>query len=315
LKSLGGLFAHNDFVLRRSRAVRIPRFARCTRTAPTIRRTARATLCHARGAVRAHLDEHDRVFVPARLEDNPHLDRQEYELFLAELDPLTRAQLRHGDWKVHAGGRFNPRWCRYRDCGDHYLLEDDVRPVARAYLPRLAVCDPANRKTKASKYTAAGVFGDAGRQRLLVLDMLRQQLAVEEIVPALHTLCGRWAPVSWLGIEANGFQIALANEARDRRRYPAIPTVLEMDPQGKSKLTRATPAIIRAERGRIYLPEEAPWKDDFVAELGMFTGDDKLDGYTDQCDVLAYAVLGLDRFGSGRGDAEPELLGRGYRRR
>lgn len=39
-----------------------------------------------------------RVFVPAKLEDNPHLDRVEYERSLSELDPITRAQLLEGDW-------------------------------------------------------------------------------------------------------------------------------------------------------------------------------------------------------------------------
>ncbi|MGV3724600.1 MAG: terminase large subunit domain-containing protein [Actinomycetota bacterium] len=41
-----------------------------------------------------------RVFIPAKLEDNPHLDREEYEKSLAELDPVTRAQLRSGNWDV-----------------------------------------------------------------------------------------------------------------------------------------------------------------------------------------------------------------------
>lgn len=49
-----------------------------------------------------------RVFVPAKLEDNPHLDAAEYERSLAELDPITRAQLRTGDWDVRpAGGLFD----------------------------------------------------------------------------------------------------------------------------------------------------------------------------------------------------------------
>ena len=255
-----------------------------------------------------------RVFIPARKEDNPSLDQAEYDLSLAQVDPLTRAQIGRGDWKAHAGGRFKPEWWRtYRDAGDHYLLEDDPKPVIRAELPRVGVCDPANRKTKASKYTAAGIFGDAGGQRVLVLDVLREQLSVEEIVPRLHTRVRRWDPLEWFGIEANGFQIALAKEARDRRRYPFMPTVLELDPQGRSKLTRATPAIIRCEQGLVYLPEDAPWLEDFVSELSQFTGDDKEDGFTDQVDILAYCVLGLDRYGTDSfGDSEPEVLTGGY---
>ena len=45
-----------------------------------------------------------RYFVPARLDDNPHLDKVEYELSLSELDPVTRAQLRRGDWQISVRG-------------------------------------------------------------------------------------------------------------------------------------------------------------------------------------------------------------------
>jgi predicted phage terminase large subunit-like protein len=52
-----------------------------------------------------------RLFVPAILEDNPGLNRDDYEESLAELDPVTRAQLRHGDWDVRAEGNlFKREW-------------------------------------------------------------------------------------------------------------------------------------------------------------------------------------------------------------
>ena len=46
----------------------------------------------------------DRRFVPAVLEDNPYLDREEYEHALRELDPVTYRQLRHGDWWARSVG-------------------------------------------------------------------------------------------------------------------------------------------------------------------------------------------------------------------
>lgn len=55
-----------------------------------------------------------RYFVFARLEDNPHLDAEEYELSLAELDDVSHAQLRKGDWKIRQRGdiywMFDPRY-------------------------------------------------------------------------------------------------------------------------------------------------------------------------------------------------------------
>lgn len=59
-----------------------------------------------------------REFVPARLEDNPGLDKPSYEKMLDELDPVTRAQMRSGDWGVRPeGNMFKREWFsgRYAD--------------------------------------------------------------------------------------------------------------------------------------------------------------------------------------------------------
>lgn len=45
-----------------------------------------------------------RVFVPAKLQDNPHLDQKSYRNALNRLDPTTRAQLLSGDWNAHHSG-------------------------------------------------------------------------------------------------------------------------------------------------------------------------------------------------------------------
>ena len=78
-----------------------------------------------------------RFFVFARLEDNPHLDAAEYELSLSELDVVSHAQLREGDWRIRQRGdiywMFDPRyvfvpWSRWADVigvkqiPDHWLL-------------------------------------------------------------------------------------------------------------------------------------------------------------------------------------------------
>lgn len=51
-----------------------------------------------------------RAFVPARLEDNPHLDQESYDDALAELDETTREQLRRGDWRIRAQGNIYKHW-------------------------------------------------------------------------------------------------------------------------------------------------------------------------------------------------------------
>lgn len=78
-----------------------------------------------------------RAFVFARLEDNPYLDANEYDLALSELDAVSHAQLREGDWKIRQRGdiywMFDPRyvfvpWDRWQavmnvpHIPDHWLL-------------------------------------------------------------------------------------------------------------------------------------------------------------------------------------------------
>jgi phage terminase large subunit-like protein len=89
---------------------------------------------------------------------------------------------------------------------------------------------------------------------------------------------------------------------------------MEMKTQGKGKLVRAHAAIIRAEKGQIWLPDKADWVDAYVDEMVSFTGTD--DPRDEAVDVTAYAVNGLDRFGTGSpADDGPPVLGTGYRRR
>lgn len=52
-----------------------------------------------------------RRFVPAKLDDNPHLDRDDYLLSLRALDPVTRRRLLEGDWEAReTGGFFRREW-------------------------------------------------------------------------------------------------------------------------------------------------------------------------------------------------------------
>jgi hypothetical protein len=48
----------------------------------------------------------NRVFIPAKIADNPHLDRDLYRASLAHLAPTLQRQLEHGDWAVAEGLAF-----------------------------------------------------------------------------------------------------------------------------------------------------------------------------------------------------------------
>lgn len=51
------------------------------------------------------------IFVPAGMDDNPHLDKEEYSAALDELDPVTRARLKEGVWTItRKGNMFKREW-------------------------------------------------------------------------------------------------------------------------------------------------------------------------------------------------------------
>jgi len=55
--------------------------------------------------------KHGRIFIPAKLHENPHLDRENYIASLSELDPITRRQYLDGDWTArHGGSKFRREW-------------------------------------------------------------------------------------------------------------------------------------------------------------------------------------------------------------
>lgn len=77
-----------------------------------------------------------RRFVPAKLEDNPYLDRESYIESLGHLDPVTRAQLQHGNWDIRPeGNMFKRAWfdivdaappeCRWARAWDMAATESD----------------------------------------------------------------------------------------------------------------------------------------------------------------------------------------------
>ena len=78
----------------------------------------------------------ERSFVPATLEDNPSLNIDEYEASLAQLDPVTRQQLRWGKWVRDVTGLVYSSWHDERCAADEL-----PRLPAGEEWRRLLACD------------------------------------------------------------------------------------------------------------------------------------------------------------------------------
>lgn len=248
----------------------------------------------------------DRLFVPARRDDNPTTDQESYGRTLANLLPVTRAQLDLGDWGAHEDGHFKAHWFHhYDDLGDSYYLPHTGEIALKRNCLVIVAVDPAGGVSESADYTAIVVVAVTPGGSLLVIEVVRERLAVEHVVPRLAEVCLRRRPL-YVVIEEAFLQSAYIREAKRTR---GIPTVRGMGPGGKSKLVRATPAILRAEAGQVYLPREAHWLEPFRSELCSFTGDDTKDAQDDQVDAFAWVVQALDLFGRDHGE-EAMILGR-----
>jgi phage terminase large subunit-like protein len=219
--------------------------------------------------------------------------------------------------KAKEGNLIKYHWFRrYSDSGDAYRLDDRQEIHLHRDCWTFCIIDPAKSKKKTADRCAIGTFSVTPNGRIIIRDVVAERLGHENIVPRLNEVCAIYRP-QWVGIEADGFQVFVVTEARSTvlvngrwlKKHQAIPTVHELETEGKGKVVRAQPAIIRFENGEIYLPatDKFPWVEPFENELTSVTGFD--DVHDDQFDIMAWAVLALDHLGFGGNVGEPLVLG------
>ena len=240
-------------------------------------------------------------FIPSFVKDNPYLDRMAYELQLDELDPLTRAQLKKGDWGASADARFQRKWFtnrRYSRRGDYITLGSNG--TGFAFLPSqfqriFCTVDPAasakegpgdtDHYVKINKSnTVVAVFGLTIDYKLLWLDNYRVRVEIPDINRLLKSVFRTWRP-SYFVIEATGlgkgvFQLAQKAGLPVRAVYPH-----------SDKVVRATDAMTRAEQGYIWLPESPgpAWLKTLEEELFVWNGHPRQ--VDDQIDALSHAAM------------------------
>jgi predicted phage terminase large subunit-like protein len=218
--------------------------------------------------------EAGRVFVPARLDDNPHLDAAEYRASLMNLDPITRAQLLAGDWGVRAGGSmFRREW--FKTC---HIAPPGLRRV-RAW--DLAATEPAPGKDP--DWTAGVLLGETAEKQYVVLDVRRLRgtpQAVEALIQRTAAEDGQGVQVV-IEQEPGSAGVALS------QRYMGLLAGYKVKCERATgdKVTRAAPFSSQAEAGRVFVVR-AGWTTDFLDELEGFP---QFAPHDDQVDAAARA--------------------------
>lgn len=244
-------------------------------------------------------------FLPAKLADNPFIDQESYAYGLTKLDEHTRRQLQDGDWGENATSKFKRHWFhRWSTNGDHYILgRDRVNEYGAYRLNQMSkiflsvdtaastaegMLDTVLRPKEEPSWTVISLFALTPHYHLLWLDVDRFQEEVPEVIKRIIKFWNRWAHVrpEYALVEAKGTGLGVYQEC-ERAGIP----VKAVRPT-KDKIVRATPAMMRAEMGRIWLPQEAWWLKELEDELFGWQGyPTEAD---DQVDTLSQAVNDID---------------------
>jgi len=213
-----------------------------------------------------------RVFIAAGLIDNPHLDQEEYELALAELDPVTRAQLLHGDWDVSYADTFKPDMFNYR-----------TKPIDGYTL--FFVIDLAYTKKKTADYTAGGVVGVNAVGDIQWFYTHESRMDEAESIDWIFRTMAEWETqgVGAVHIECHSAYIhALKQEMRIRGKDF---NVTPLKPEGVAKSDRILAVLPYLHR--MYFREEDTWLANRFIEWSP-----ELEGSVpdDAPDMVGYAV-------------------------
>lgn len=114
-------------------------------------------------------EQDGRAFVPSRLHDNPHLDIAEYEQSLEGLDPVTKAQLKMGDWTATAAGMFRREWLKFIEPGLADAMVD-----GKKFSGVVRYWDKAGT-AEGGDFSAGVLMGLSDAGQFYILDVIRGQ--------------------------------------------------------------------------------------------------------------------------------------------
>lgn len=220
------------------------------------------------------------VFIPAKIADNPYLNRAEYERTLDRLDPITKARLLHGDWDVQEGAQFFER---------QWFELVDAAPVEVARRVRFwdMAATEAKLENKDPDWTV-GFKMSKTRQGLYyiehVLRFRKNPGATEEIIRQTADADGRSVVVAMEQEPGSSGKTVIHNFRKMLSSY-----IFKGYPPSGSKVVRAGPFASQCESGNVYLVK-GPWVNPFLDEIDVFPSSDAHD---DQVDAGsgAYHVL------------------------
>lgn len=252
-----------------------------------------------------------RNFHPATLEDNPHLDKEDYIESLMELDPVTRQQLLRGDWNIRPDGRvFKREWFKAvrrdevpGDCTWVRMWDTAATDQEPGLDPDWTVGALVGRSPE-GKYYIADIRRwrkDPGdNDRLMEITARHDGGRVTE---AMEQEPGSGGKIAIAHYRSGAFRTtglrAVPSSGKSRGR---VTTVSAGRKTALPKILAAGPMASHANAGLFHVVVDGSWEvDDFLIEAEIFPDgdhDDQIDAVSGAVNLLAkMPAMGLPGFG------------------
>jgi predicted phage terminase large subunit-like protein len=222
-----------------------------------------------------------RLFIPAGLDDNRYLRKDEYEEGLSNLRSVTRQQLLHGDWDVNEEGtKFKRSWFPIVDATPTGLR------LAR-YWDLASTEKDRSRESHDPDFTVGALVGISNDGTIYILDIVRDRTTpqgVDRMVSTTAARDGREVPI-WMEQEPGASGVRTIDYFR---RSVLQGFAFRPDKVSGSKELRANPLSSQAEAGNVVIVRGA-WNEDWLAEAESFP----IGEHDDQVDAVsgAYQML------------------------
>jgi predicted phage terminase large subunit-like protein len=247
--------------------------------------------------------EGKRIFVPAKMSDNHGLDQASYREMLAELDPVTKAQLEHGDWNIRPeGNMFKREWFKIIPKAPADLLRTVRHWDIAGTTPSQENPDP--------DYIAGTKMSITSRNTFVIHNVRRDRLTprqIEDLVVQTAKIDSTNVAISFEQEPGASGKLLIDHYARNL--LPGF-DVRPIRPTG-NKVLRAGPFSAAAERGDVELVE-GPWIEAFLDELCPFPDvphDDQVDATSGAHARLTHAAAEWTAEDLGRVFQEPDPEG------